>query len=384
MLLKTSVGFTAHLKAIFIASLIMLSGIFVPVTFAETATAVDTEEAVVLQKIIKPNLQLPNQANATNNLPYDAQNPSANSAPDSSLNSTASTGTATDSNVAVTTVENDMADGESIRQLPTLNAPVIDQANILSATEKSQLEQQIRNLHEQGKAQIGIVIVPTTGQESIFDFAMRIAEQWKLGSAQNDNGLLIAVAVNDRRLHIATGYGLEGIIPDIIANRIIREQITPYFKANQYGQGLISGVTEIERIVNLDPEIAQKAAEELKERQAQALHEQQAKEKTFSTVLFILIAGIIASFVIGNRLSASVAGVTAFAAAFIYGTGIVMSLMVGVGIFFLLFTSIAQLIFRAFLSGAGRGGSGGGGFGGGGGYSGGGGGFGGGGASGSW
>ncbi len=361
--------FLRNLKALFIASLILLVSILVPYAYAETATAVDTEEAVILKKIIQPNQQPSNSPNST--------------AGASTVSASKNEPSLTTANNSAVTVENDMADGESIRQLPTLNAPIIDQANILSPAEKSQLESQIRNLYDQGKAQIGIVIVPTTGQESIFDFAMRTAEAWKLGSAKQDNGLLIAVAINDRRLHIATGYGLEGVIPDIIASRIIRDQITPYFKAGQYGQGLISGVTEITRIVNLDPEIAQQAADELKERQAQALHQQQAKEKTFSTVFFILIAGIVASFIIGNRLSASVAGVTAFAASMIFGSGILMSLIFGIGIFFLLFTSIAQLIFRAFLSGAGRGG-GGGGFGGGGGYSGGGGGFGGGGASGSW
>ena len=100
--------------------------------------------------------------------------------------------------------------------------------------------------------------------------------------------------------------------------------------------------------------------------------------------MIILIVGIFASFIIGNRLSAAVAGVTATAAGLIYGSGIIMSLLMGVGIFFLLITSLAQLIFQMFLSGGGRGGGGGGSFGGGGGYSGGGGGFGGGGASGSW
>nr|WP_227554185.1 TPM domain-containing protein [Acinetobacter lanii] len=334
---------------------------FVSMAETATATADDVEDVIVAKKIIQPNQQTQPNPNHSASAP-----PQPESLNPESLN-----------------VENDLAEGESIRQLPTLNAPVIDQANVLLSTEKSQLDAKIRALHAQGKAQIGVIIVPTTGQESIFDFAMRSAEQWKLGSAKQDNGLLIAVAVNDHRLHIATGYGLEGVIPDIIASRIIRDQITPYFKQNQYGQGLISGVNEIERILNQDPETAQKAAEELKERQAQALQEQQAKEKTFSTVLFILIAGIIGSFIIGNRLSASVAGATAVGAGLMYGSGIVMSLMLGFGVFFLLFTSIAQLIFRAFLSGAGRGG-GGGGFGGGGGYSGGGGGFGGGGASGSW
>ena len=138
-------------------------------------------------------------------------------------------------------------------------------------------------------------------------------------------------------------------------------------------------------ILNLDPEIAKQAADELKARQTQALQEQEAKDRTLTTAMVILVIGIFASFIVGNRLSAAVAGVTATAAGLIYGSGIVMSLVLGFGIFFLLITSLAQLIFQMFLSGGGRGGSsGGGGFGGGGGYSGGGGGFGGGGASGSW
>ena len=195
----------------------------------------------------------------------------------------------------------------------------------------------------------------------------------------------MAIAVNDHRIQILTGYGLEGVLPDIVVGRIIREKITPYFKQAQYAECIAAGVTEIERILNLDPEVAAQAAKALKERQEQALHEQQAKEKTYSAMIFILIAGIMASFMIGNRLSAATAGVAAVTAGLVNGAGLVVSVLLGLGMFFLLFTSIAQLIFRAFLSGGGRGGgSSGGGFGGGGGYSGGGGGFGGGGASGSW
>ncbi|MGK7732173.1 TPM domain-containing protein, partial [Acinetobacter baumannii] len=169
-----------------------------------------------------------------------------------------------------TQVANDMADGESIRGLPTLNQPVIDQANVLSETEKQQLSQKILNLYQQGKAQIGIVIVPTTGQEDIFDYALRVGEKWQLGSSKRDNGLLIAVAINDHRIQILTGYGLEGVLPDIVASRIIRNQITPYFKQAQYAQGLNAGLDEIGRILNLDPEVAQQAAQDLKERQHQA------------------------------------------------------------------------------------------------------------------
>lgn len=280
-------------------------------------------------------------------------------------------------------IANDLTEGET-RTLPTLNSPIVDQANLLTPAQNQAISQSILKLHEEGKAQIGVVIVSTTGQEDIFDYAMRLAEQWKLGGAKQDNGLIMAIAVNDRRIQILTGYGLEGVLPDIVVGRIIREKITPYFKQAQYAEGIRAGVTEIERILNLDPEVAAQAAKALQERQEQALHEQQAKEKTYSAMIFILVAGIIGSFIVGNRLSAATAGVAAVTAGLVNGAGLVMSLLLGFGIFFLLFTSIAQLIFQAFLSGGGRGGgSGGGGFGGGG-YSGGGGGFGGGGASGSW
>ncbi|MFW2080075.1 TPM domain-containing protein [Acinetobacter guillouiae] len=344
--------------------------------WAETATATDeqdVQDAIVLGKVV-PNANLPNVIGSK---PSDTQNqtnqtPTTQQVPQSPSQN-------------LPQVANDMAEGETTRNIPTLNQPVVDQAKVLSAAEKQNLEQQIRDIYRQGKAQIGIIIVPTTGQEGIFDFAMRVAEQWKLGSAKQDNGLLIAVAVNDQKIYIATGYGLEGVLPDIMVSRIIRNQITPDFKQGQYAQGLQAGVNEIERILNLDPEIAKQAADELKARQTQALQEQEAKDRTLTTAMVILMIGIFASFIVGNRLSAAVAGVTATAAGLIYGSGIVMSLVLGFGIFFLLITSLAQLIFQMFLSGGGRGGSsGGGGFGGGGGYSGGGGGFGGGGASGSW
>lgn len=282
-------------------------------------------------------------------------------------------------------IANDMADGESIRSLPSMNEPVIDQANLLTAEQKQAISQQILKLYQANKAQIGIVIVPTTGQEDIFDYAMRVGEKWQLGSAKRDNGLLMAIAVNDRRIQILTGYGLEGVIPDIVASRIIRNQITPYFKQGQYAQGIQSGLNEIERVLNLDPEIAQQAAADLKERQAQALHEQQARSQMMIYSLIIIVVGVFASFIVGNRVSAATAGVAGIAAGIVSGVGLVTSVLAGVGIFFLLITSLAQLILQIFASGGGRGGGGGGGgFGGGSGYSGGGGSFGGGGASGSW
>ncbi|MEQ1350135.1 MAG: TPM domain-containing protein [Acinetobacter junii] len=342
-------------KLKYVLTIIFAMLCFQHTTWAETATATDETDLVVAGKMIQQQQQQTKSSTTTEQPPVLA------------------------------TVANDMADGESIRGLPTLNQPVIDQAKILNEAEIQQLNQKILALYQQGKAQIGVIIVPTTGQEAIFDFALRTGEKWQLGSAKRDNGLLMAIAVNDRKIQILTGYGLEGVLPDVVLSRIIRNQITPAFKQGQYAQGISAGLDEISRIVNLDPEIAQQAAQELKDQHDQALREQQAKDNTLTMGLFILIAGVVGSFIVGNRLSASTAAVAATVAGLVNGAGLVMSLLLGIGIFFLLITSLAQLIFQAFLSGGGRGGRGGG-FGGGsgGGYSGGGGSFGGGGASGSW
>lgn len=335
--------------------LMLAMGMVVPVS-AETATATDTEEVIVAREILQKQAVTNSQTAQTDTEVTPVQQPQ---------------------------ITNDMAEGQIQRDLPSLNEPVIDQANLLSPAEKQTISQRILNLHNAGKGQIGVVIVPTTGQEDIFDYSMRVADAWQLGSAKRDNGLLMTIAINDRRIQILTGYGLEGVLPDIVAGRIINDKITPYFKQAQYAQGIDSGLAEIERILNLDPEIAAQAADELKERQEQAYQAQKASKATFSSVLFIIVAGVIGSMIFGRKLSAATAAVAGTAAGLVNGMGLIASLMIGAGVFFLLVTSLAQLILHAFLAGGGRGGgSGRGGFGGG--FGGGGGGFGGGGASGSW
>ncbi|ENU17787.1 TPM domain-containing protein [Acinetobacter lwoffii] len=340
------------------AGLILMLGMgMTTLVSAETATATDTEEVIVAREILQPKI---------------GQNTSAQK-------SEAETEIEAASQPQIT---NDMAEGQLQRDLPSMNEPVIDQANLLSPAEKQQLSQRILKLYNEGKGQIGVVIVPTTGQEDIFDYSMRVAEAWQLGSAKRDNGLLMTIAINDRRIQILTGYGLEGVLPDIVAGRIINDNITPYFKQGQYAQGIDSGLAEIERILNLDPEIAAQAADELKELHEQAYKAQQASQATFGAVIFIIIAGVVASMIFGKKLSAATAAVAGTAAGLVNGMGLIASLMIGAGVFFLLVTSLAQLILHAFMAGGGRGGNGRGGFGGG--FGGGGGGFGGGGASGSW
>lgn len=323
-------------------------------TYAETATAIDQEtpaEIAVLGKIIQQQ-QAEDQATASETKSVPASRPN------------------------VATGE------ETAPTLPELNAPVLDPMALLSDAEKQALDQKIRSIYQAGKAQIGIVMVPTTGQQDIFSYSLKIAEDWGLGSEKYDNGLLIVVAQNDRRIQILTGYGLEGVLPDIVVNRIINQHIAPDFKLEQYGQGLLSGLDEIDRILSLDPEIARQAADQIKEQQALAEQQAQANQNMLSRALMILIIAVFASAIVGRKFAGVGAGVAGVISGLIAGSGLIMSLVAGVVLFILISSSIAQTVLHVAASS--RGGGGRGGFGGGGGFAGGGGGFGGGGASGSW
>lgn len=269
--------------------------------------------------------------------------------------------------------------------LPNLNSPVIDQVNLLSSSEQQALSQQILSIHQAGRAQIGVIILASTGQEPIFNYATRAFSQWQLGNKDSDNGLLIVLAANDHNIQILTGYGLEGVLPDVVLKRIIEEQITPQFKQNNYASGLNAGLQKIDSILQLDPEVAKNSADQLKKQQ-QAEAAQQARMQTSLIILVVLcLGGIFAAMFLGKSLSATIAGAVGIGWGLFSGLGFIGSVLLGGGVFLLLISSIAQIILSGFMRGGGGFGGRGGGFGGGGGsYRGGGGGFGGGGASGSW
>lgn len=276
-----------------------------------------------------------------------------------------------------------------------LNSPVIDQANILNPQEKQRLEAQLRSIYQQGLAQAAVVIVPTTNGVPIFDYALKVAEKWQLGNKDIDDGLLMVVAVNDRDMYILTGYGLEGVLPDSAVNRIIREDITPLFKQNNYGAGILAGVGALQTRLTADPEVLARA-------DAQAAERSQSQNDigdSPSPVFLFVMAMIFGSFI--TSIFGRIFGSILTAGGFFVG-----SLALGGGFFMTLIMAIFLWLFlisrgsgggrggrggrgggggMVFLPGmgGGSGGFGGGGFGGGG-FGGGGGGFGGGGAGGSW
>ncbi len=269
-----------------------------------------------------------------------------------------------------------------------LNNPVVDQANILNPQEKLRLEAQLQGIYRQGLAQAALVIVPTTGDVPIFDYSLQVAEKWGLGEAQTDDGLLILAAINDRKIYILTGYGLEGVLPDAAMSRIIREEITPNFKQNDYAGGLIKGINRIEERLLADPDVLAQSDALAAERSAQNGSDD-LPEPIFLFVMAMIFGNVITS-IFGRVLGSFLTAGGFFAGSLALGGGFFMTLIMAVFVWMFLISrrsggggSSGGGGGVVFVPGLGGGSSGGGGFGSGG-FGGGGGGFGGGGAGGSW
>ncbi len=133
--------------------------------------------------------------------------------------------------------------------IPTLDSWVVDTTQTFSPAQKQALEQRLQQLEQSKGAQIFVLLVPTTQPESIDEYTRRVYDAWQLGREKVDDGILLVVAKDDRRLRIEVGYGLEGAVTDLQAGRIIREFITPYFAQDEYVAGIDSGVTQLIALV---------------------------------------------------------------------------------------------------------------------------------------
>lgn len=129
--------------------------------------------------------------------------------------------------------------------IPPLAARVTDLTQTFDGAQRSQLESQLAALEQRKGAQLAILMIPSTGDESIEEYAVRAFEQWKLGRKGVDDGVLLVVAKNDRALRIEVGYGLEGTITDVQAGRIIRETMIPHFRNGDFAGGIQAGVDSL-------------------------------------------------------------------------------------------------------------------------------------------
>ena len=137
--------------------------------------------------------------------------------------------------------------------VPPLSGRVVDQTATLSSSDIASLTQRLKDLETRKGSQVAVLIVPTTQPETIEQFSIRVAEAWKIGRRKIDDGALLVIAKNDRKLRIEVGYGLEGALPDVTARRIIDEYIVPHFRTGDFAGGVSAGVDRMIRIIDGEP-----------------------------------------------------------------------------------------------------------------------------------
>src|SRR5665213_487436 len=138
----------------------------------------------------------------------------------------------------------------ALQPIPALNARVTDLTGTLTAAQQAELEQKLADFEGRKGAQIAVLLVPTTAPEQIEQYSIRVAEAWKLGRKQVDDGALLIVAKNDHTLRIENGYGLEGVLTDVASNRIIQNTMVPLLRQGQYFAAISAGVDQMMRLID--------------------------------------------------------------------------------------------------------------------------------------
>jgi uncharacterized protein len=262
--------------------------------------------------------------------------------------------------------------------VPPLKGRVTDLTGTLKSEQAASLEQLLRSFEARKGSQIAVLIVPTTAPETVEQYALRVAEQWKIGRKKVDDGAILVVAKDDRALRIEVGYGLEGALNDATASRIIREVIVPRFREGDFFGGISAGVDRMIRVIDGEPLPAPaKAAPPADEGVLQILP---------VLLILALVAGAILRRLLGRFVGSLATGGVVGGLAWLLAGTLAIALLAAVVAFFFTLVSGVGGSGRRYYGGFPGGGWGGGGFGGGGGggFGGGGGSFGGGGASGRW
>ncbi len=262
--------------------------------------------------------------------------------------------------------------GADVVALPTLTARVTDLTATLTPEQSAALEAATAAIEDGKGAQVAILLLPTTQPESIEQFGIRLAEAWRIGRKGVNDGVIVIVAKNDRKMRIEVAYGLEGAIPDALAKRIVDETMAPRFKQGDFAGGLRAAVDDLARLIR---------GEALPAPAASAPREGPGEESMVLLFITVALSTVLRAMlgVTGSLVAAAIAGWLAWT---VFASWLAVAI-----------AAVAAFVFSFARDGGGwhaggtGGGLGGGGFsssGGGGGFSGGGGSFGGGGASGDW
>jgi uncharacterized protein len=178
-------------------------------------------------------------------------------------------------------------------EVPTWNGPVNDEAGIISTNQERELTSYLQGVNDQTGVQMAVLTVRSLEGESLESYSMQVAEAWKLGQKGKDNGALLIVALNEHKIRIEVGYGLEDKLTDIKCGLITRTVITPYFKNGRYGDGIRAGINNMVGIATDNQQIVSESVLQPKE-------ERDNSDAIVSILFLIIFFGIITSG-IGRR-----------------------------------------------------------------------------------
>ena len=183
-----------------------------------------------------------------------------------------------------------LATPASAQTFPPLTGRVVDQAHLLSAAQVTDLTSKSEALEASTKRQFVIATVNSLEGYPIEDYAYRLGRAWKIGTAKENNGVILLVAPNERKVWIATGYGAGAYLTDAMAGVITREAILPRFKAGDMGGGIVAGADAIIKQMSLPPEEAQKNAASAERTQKQR---QQSDGNFLPVIFWIFVIGFV-------------------------------------------------------------------------------------------
>jgi uncharacterized protein len=169
---------------------------------------------------------------------------------------------------------------------PTLTGRVVDDANILDAAQRAALTQKLADLEAKSTDQLVVVTLKSLQGTSIEDYGYQLGRQWQIGQKDKNNGVLLIVAPNERKVRVEVGYGLEGTLTDLVSNFIIQNSILPRFRANDYPGGISRGVDDIIQVLTGD-------AEEWKQRAAKRPEATSDGSAMLLLILFIVVVVVV-------------------------------------------------------------------------------------------
>lgn len=177
----------------------------------------------------------------------------------------------------------------SLTTIPELEKPIMDLAGIVGNETEEILDSYLRDIYEKTGIQIAVLTVSEIGRESVENFTMRVCESWKLGTKENDSGVLLTVSYHDHKLRIDVGYGLEHLLTDVETYRIINDTIVPEFHDDRYSEGIKKGVLRIAEKALNGIEINTDAANKVRKEKGDLVGK-----------IFFLIWGLLFLFIIGQ------------------------------------------------------------------------------------